>query len=79
MVVRLQYRSAVDYALQAVFEYIRLHANNPPLILIVGDHQAAERIALDDRAEVPLHVVGPVQLVNRLQSVAGFSHTFYRI
>ncbi|MEM8881866.1 MAG: sulfatase [Pseudomonadota bacterium] len=68
--VRSQYRLALDYSLQAVLEYARLHADDPPLILIVGDHQAAESIALDARAEVPLHVIGPAALVDRLQSVA---------
>ncbi|MEO0911499.1 MAG: sulfatase [Pseudomonadota bacterium] len=68
--VRRQYRLAVDYALQAVFEYVGLHAEEAPLILVVGDHQAAEYIALDGRAEVPLHVIGPAHLVERLHDVA---------
>ena len=53
-----------------MFEYVRLHQDNPPLVLIVGDHQAAERIALDGRAEVPLHVVGPAYLVETLVGIA---------
>lgn len=68
--VRLQYRLALDYALQSVFEYLRLHADNPPLVLVVGDHQAAKSIALDGRAEVPIHVIGPSHLVEPLSQVA---------
>lgn len=68
--VRAQYRLALDYSLQSVFEYARLHAHDPPLILVIGDHQAAEVIALDDRAEVPFHVIGPGDLVDRLAGVA---------
>ncbi|MEM9229522.1 MAG: sulfatase [Pseudomonadota bacterium] len=68
--VRHQYRLAVDYALQSVFEYVRLHADDPPLILVLGDHQAAEFIALDGRAEVPFHVIGPAHLVDPLGDVA---------
>lgn len=68
--VRAQYALAVDYALQAVFEYALRHAKNPPLLVIIGDHQAAEFVALDDRAEVPFHVVGPAHLVDLLSPVA---------
>ena len=64
--VRDQYRLAVDYALQTVFAYAALHADDPPLMIIVGDHQAAGFIALDERAHVPLHIVGPQALVERL-------------
>lgn len=64
--VRAQYRLAVDYALQTVFAYAALHADNPPLMIIVGDHQAAGFIALDDRPHVPMHIVGPQTLVDLL-------------
>lgn len=64
--VRAQYRLAVDYALQTVFAYAALHADNPPLMIIVGDHQAAGFVALDDRPHVPMHIVGPQPLVDLL-------------
>lgn len=70
--VRTQYQLAVDYALQTVFAYAALHADNPPLMIIVGDHQAAGFIALDDRPHVPMHIVGPQPLVDLL-SDAGFT------
>ena len=68
--VRAQYRLALDYALRSVFEYIRLKADDPPLFLVIGDHQAAAHIALDDRAEVPIHAIGPAALVDRLHLIA---------
>ncbi|MEX3015447.1 sulfatase [Gymnodinialimonas hymeniacidonis] len=68
--VRAQYRLAVDYSLQVVFNYAALHAENPPLIIALGDHQAAGFIALDERAEVPIHVIGPEALVSRLTPLA---------
>lgn len=68
--VRFQYRLAVDYALQTVFEYAALHADDPPLMLIIGDHQAAGFIGLDDRREVPIHVIGPEHLVTPLSELA---------
>jgi hypothetical protein len=61
--VRDQYRQAVDYALEVVFDYAARHADNPPLIFVVGDHQAAGFVALDDRPDVPVHVIGPEALV----------------
>lgn len=63
--VRAQYRSSITYALRAVTGYARLHADNPPLMIVIGDHQAAARIALDERREVPIHLIGPRDLVER--------------
>jgi hypothetical protein len=63
--VRAQYRLAVDYALQAVLSYAARHAEDPPLMIVLGDHQAAGFVALDDRADVPIHVIGPAHLVER--------------
>ncbi len=63
--VRDQYRQALDYALRVVFDYAARHAGDPPLIFVVGDHQAARFVALDDRPDVPVHVIGPEALVAR--------------
>ena len=63
--VREQYRLAVDYALQVVFSYAARHAEDPPLMIVLGDHQAAGFVALDERRDVPLHVIGPSHLVAR--------------
>lgn len=71
--VRAQYRLAIDYSLSAVMEYAVLHAKDPPLMIVVGDHQAAEFVALDGRADVPLHVIGPAHLVAALSQVAPVS------
>ncbi|MEI4232032.1 sulfatase-like hydrolase/transferase [Roseovarius sp. D22-M7] len=62
--VRAQYRKAIDYALRTVFDYAARQAGDPPLMIVLGDHQAAEFVALDDRAEVPVHVIGPAHLVS---------------
>jgi energy-converting hydrogenase Eha subunit A len=61
--VRDQYRQAVDYALRVVFDYAARQAEDPPLMLVVGDHQAAGFVALDERPDVPVHVIGPEPLV----------------
>lgn len=61
--VRDQYRQAVDYALRVVFDYAARHAAEAPLIFVIGDHQAAGFVALDERPDVPVHVIGPEALV----------------
>lgn len=61
--VRQQYRMAVSYSLETVFDYAALHAGDPPLMIIIGDHQAAGFIALDERPDVPVHLIGPPHLM----------------
>ncbi|WP_265500309.1 sulfatase-like hydrolase/transferase [Paracoccus beibuensis] len=68
--VREHYRDTISYVLKTVTEYVARHADDPPLILLLGDHQAASSIGLDDRREVPLHVIGPPELVD---ATAGWS------
>ncbi len=62
--VRAQYRLAVDYALQVVLSYAARHADDPPLMIVLGDHQAAGFVALDERPDVPIHLIGPAHLVD---------------
>ncbi|MEM9732281.1 MAG: sulfatase [Pseudomonadota bacterium] len=71
--VRAQYRLAINYALKAVLEYGLLHAKDPPLMIVVGDHQAAGFVALDERRDVPIHIIGPEDLVERLSELAPFT------
>lgn len=63
--IRRHYRDAIDYALQTVMAYALRHAGDAPLILVLGDHQAAQRIAPDGGRDVPMHVIGPAALVER--------------
>ncbi len=63
--VRSQYRLAVDYALRTAFAYVERHAGDPPLMIILGDHQAADFVALDERPHVPIHLIGPSHLIDR--------------
>jgi hypothetical protein len=65
--VRAQYRLAVDYALRTVLDYAARHADDPPLLIVVGDHQAAGFVALDERPDVAVHVIGPAHLVDRVE------------
>lgn len=61
--VRAQYGEAVDYALTTVFDWAARQGDEPPLLLVLGDHQAAPFVALDARPDVPAHLIGPPELV----------------
>ena len=63
--VREQYREAIDYSLRVVMDYARRHPDDPPLMVVLGDHQTAPGIALDARPDAPVHLIGPPALVER--------------
>lgn len=62
--VRDQYRRAIDYALNAATEYAARRADQP-LIVLLGDHQAAGFVAGSDNRDVPVHLLGPPDLVEK--------------
>ncbi len=64
--VRSQYRMAISYSLDTVFAYAALHADDPPLMIVIGDHQSAGFIALDERRDVPVHIIGPEALISQI-------------
>ncbi len=61
--VRAQYRAAIDYALRAATEWITRRAADPPLVVLLGDHQAAPFVSLSESRDVPVHLIGPPDLV----------------
>lgn len=63
--VRAAYRDAVDYSLATVMDWALRQADNPPLMIVLGDHQAAPWVAQDDRPDTAIHVIGPAHLVDR--------------
>lgn len=63
--VRRHYRDSVDYALRVALDYAARQGPDGPLIFLLGDHQAAPGIAMDDNRDVALHVIGPAPLVAR--------------
>jgi hypothetical protein len=72
--VREQFRLAVDYSLQTVFDYIALHAHSNQLVIVLGDHEPARFISGVDGFDVAVHVIGPpdlVEQINRWQFTPG--------
>lgn len=67
--VRDQYRQAIDYSLQTVGSWAARHADDAPLIIMMGDHQTAGFVAGVDGNDVPVHVIGPPDLVARFAAM----------
>ncbi|NNU79450.1 sulfatase [Halovulum dunhuangense] len=63
--VREQYRLAIDYTLRTVTDYAARVANDAPLMIVLGDHQAARFVSGTQDFDVPIHVIGPPELVER--------------
>ena len=63
--VRDQYRQSIDYALRAVLGHAARQTGALPLIVVLGDHQPAPFVALGESRDVPVHVIGPPDLVAR--------------
>ena len=49
-----------------VGDYARLHAADPALMVVLGDHPPARFVAQDESDAVPVHVIGPPDLVEML-------------
>jgi hypothetical protein len=62
--VREQYRRAVDYALQTTLSYAARQAGpEAPLMVILGDHQPAGFVSQSDSRDVPIHIIGPPEVL----------------
>lgn len=61
--VRDQYRQALDYSLQAITSYAARPPKQAPLMIILGDHQAAPFVAQNDSKDVPIHMIGPPDVI----------------
>ena len=64
--VRAQYRMSITSAMEVIVDYALRHADDPPLMIVLGDHQAAGFIALDERSDVPVHLIGPPDLLEHV-------------
>lgn len=67
--VRDQFRLAIDYSLQTVGAWAARHAENPPLLVMMGDHEPAGFVAGVPGQDVPVHVIGPPDLVARFAAL----------
>ncbi|WP_241524126.1 sulfatase-like hydrolase/transferase [Oceaniglobus indicus] len=72
--VRDQYRQAIDYALQATFSFVTRRAaatgEDAPLVIVLGDHQPAPFVSQIESRDVPVHLIGPPRVIDRLDGWA---------
>lgn len=61
--VREQYRLAIDYSLEAVLDYVGRHSEDRRVTVILGDHPPVAWVSGVPGGDVPVHVVGPPDLV----------------
>lgn len=62
--VRDQYRLSIAYALEVLFDYAARQAGpEAPLIVVVGDHPPAAFISQVEGRDVPLHLIGPPEVL----------------
>jgi hypothetical protein len=67
--VRDQFRQAVDYSLRTVGAWAARQADAAPLLVILGDHEPARFVSGNDGFDVPIHIIGPPDLVDRFASL----------
>jgi len=61
--VRAQYQLAITYSMRVVMDYALRHARNPPVILLLGDHPPAPFVAETSDFDVPVHLLGPPEVL----------------
>ena len=66
--VRDAYRRAVDYALRVTFEHVARMGPDAPLVIVAGDHQSAGFVAGSDNRDVAVHMIGPPDLLARIDT-----------
>ncbi len=65
--VREQYRIAIDYALEVTLAHVARLGPEAPLVMVVGDHQPAGFVAQIDSKDVPIHMIGPREVIERIE------------
>ncbi|MEM7709185.1 MAG: sulfatase-like hydrolase/transferase, partial [Pseudomonadota bacterium] len=63
--VRDHYRRAIDYTLEATFAFAA-RQDEAPLMIVLGDHQPAPSISQVEGLDVPVHLIGPPEVLARL-------------
>ena len=67
--VREQYRQSLDYTLRVVTGFAARLAANPPLFIVLGDHQPAAFVSGDPVGhDVPVHIIGAPETLAHLDA-----------
>lgn len=61
--IRAQYRDAIGYSLTVALDWAARAGDPAPLVLILGDHQAAGFVSQVGGVDVPAHLIGPPEVL----------------
>ncbi|QOL80020.1 sulfatase-like hydrolase/transferase [Pseudooceanicola spongiae] len=61
--IRDHYARALDYSLQTVLSWAALPRAKAPLLVVLGDHQAAGFVSQYGGKDVPIHLIGPPEAI----------------
>ena len=61
--IRRHYGLSLDYAIQTVLDWAALPRMQQPLVIVLGDHQAAATISQNGGMDVPMHLIGPPETI----------------
>lgn len=64
--IREKYRIAVNYSLQVALEHIAQLGPDAPLIILLGDHQPVGFVAQTGGDDVPVHMIGPSEVIDQI-------------
>ncbi len=59
--MREQYRLAVDYSLETVFDFAARNAGRDWLLVVLGDHPPAISVSQIESRAVPVHIIGSME------------------
>ncbi len=59
--IRDQYRLAIAYSLEVLFDWAARQGPDGPLLVVLGDHPAAGFVSGIAKHDVPVHLIGPPQ------------------
>ncbi len=62
--IRDHYARALDYSLQTVLSWAALPRAKAPLLVVLGDHQAAGFVSQYGGKDVPIHLIGPPEAIS---------------
>lgn len=61
--IRRHYGLSLDYAIRTVLDWAALPRAQQPLIVLLGDHQAAATVSQTGGMDVPMHLIGPPEAI----------------
>ena len=61
--IRRHYGLSLDYTIRTVLDWAALPRTQQPLIVVLGDHQPAATVSQTGGMDVPVHMIGPPEVI----------------